>query len=581
MSGNEITIIHFNDVYNIEGQKDEPKGGAARMASYIKSCKDLNPVVLFSGDLLNPSLMSIFMKGDQMIPVMNNLNVQCAVLGNHDFDFGVDHLEEFIGNTNCTWLLSNVKDNLTDEPLAEGQLQHVIQTKGIKIGLMGLVEHEWIDTLATLDPEDVTFEDYVEKGKELSRTLKNQGVDLVIALTHMRWPNDRRLAESVEEIDLILGGHDHDYNVEMVNGKYIVKSGTDFRNLSKITISFSKSGKHIDIQRVDLESSIPEDPEMKKIVSHLNVEIDEKMEEPLGQTHVEMDGRFNSIRTQETNLGNFVTDIMLEISKADVALLNSGTFRSDRIHQKGIFKLRDLLTILPLVDYLVVIEVTGAEIIQALENGVSKYPTLEGRFPQVAGMVFGFDPTKPPGQRVDPELVQIQEQYINLKKKYRLCTKEYIAGGKDGYEVFKNCPVVVDSEKMTTLSTAVRNHFESVQILRGAKPCKSGHRQSLISLVRRECLIKQASIEWHVPHQLVRQMSVHDVEEEISHLCPKVEGRIFQYDDEKLMVMKMTKVKIPDGYCGEEEGEDVEEDIICQDTLLMNKSSHYVDIHTL
>ena len=171
----EITIIHFNDVYNIEPQNEEPKGGAARMASYIKSCHDLNPVILFSGDLLNPSLMSIFLKGDQMIPVINNFNVRCAVLGNHDFDFGVDHLEEFISNTaKCSWLLSNVKDNLSDEPLAKGKIQEVIQVHGIKIGLIGLVEHEWIDTLATLDPEDVTFEDFVERGRELARALKEQ-----------------------------------------------------------------------------------------------------------------------------------------------------------------------------------------------------------------------------------------------------------------------------------------------------------------------------------------------------------------------------------------------------------------------
>ncbi|CAC5409126.1 E3.1.3.5 [Mytilus coruscus] len=561
MSGQAITIIHFNDVYNIEPQKDEPKGGAARMASYIKSCQELNPVVLFSGDILNPSLMSIFMKGDQMIPIINSLNVQCAVFGNHDFDFGVDHLQEFMMKTKgCTWLLSNVIDNLSEKSLANGKTQHIIKTHGIKIGLIGLVEHEWIDTLATLDPEDVTFEDYIERGNELTRSLKEQGVDMIIALTHMRTPNDRRLAENIDDIDLILGGHDHDYSLEVVN---------------------------VDIERVDLDSSIPEDPQIQKIVAHLNEEISEKMDEHMGITHVDMDGRFKTIRTMETNLGNFVTDIMLEISKADCALLNSGTFRSDRIHPKGEFKLRDLLTILPLVDNLVVIECTGAEVVEALENGVSKYPSLEGRFPQVAGINYGFDPSKPPGERVDPELVQIQDQYIHLNKKYLLCTKEYIADGKDGYEVFKNCPVAIDSEKLMTLSTAVRNHFESVQILQGAKKCKSGHRQSLISLVRRESLVKQASLEWHIPHQLVRQMSVHDVECEKSHLCPKVEGRIFLYDDQKRDIMKMTKVEIPmslsDEIIPEEEEEDAKEKDEDEEECLQKTKIKidYVDIHTL
>lgn len=548
MNKTDITILHFNDVYNIEPQKDEPKGGAARMGAYINSCRDLDPIVLFSGDILNPSLMSVFMKGEQMIPVFNSFGVHGAVLGNHDFDFGVDQLEDFMKKTNkCTWLLSNVRDNLSGNPLADGKVSHIINTHGIKIGLIGLVEHDWIDTLATLDPEDVTFEDYVERGSELARSLKEQGAHVVIALTHMRWPNDRRLAECVEEIDLILGGHDHDYGLEEVNGKYILKSGTDFRNLSNITLSFSNSGLKIDIQRVDLDSSITEDPHIKKIVSHLNEEIMEKMEEVLGTIHVEMDGRFKSVRSLETNLGNFVTDIMLEVSKADCAMLNGGTFRSDRVHSKGDFTLGDLFTILPLVDNLVVIEVTGAQLLIALENGVSKYPTLDGRFPQVAGMCYGFDPSKPPGERVDPELVQVQEQYLKLNKTYRVCTKEFIAEGKDGYDIFKECPVIVDSEKLMTLSTAVRNHFESVKIIQGIKKCKSGHRQSLVSLVRRESLMKQTSIEWHVPHPLVRQISVHDVENEISHLCPKVEGRIFQYDDELVKRCRVQYLSIMNG----------------------------------
>ncbi|ESP02343.1 hypothetical protein LOTGIDRAFT_177031, partial [Lottia gigantea] len=100
-----FSIIHFNDVYNIEPCPMEPIGGAARLSWYIKSCDD--PVVLFSGDVLSPSLMSIFLKGEQMIPVLNGVGVKCAVFGNHDFDFGVDHLEDLLADTLFPWLLSN------------------------------------------------------------------------------------------------------------------------------------------------------------------------------------------------------------------------------------------------------------------------------------------------------------------------------------------------------------------------------------------------------------------------------------------------------------------------------------------
>ncbi|KAH9515746.1 hypothetical protein Btru_011888 [Bulinus truncatus] len=540
----DLTILHFNDVYNIEGQKDEPRGGAARMHTYIKSQSHLNPLVLFSGDALNPSLMSIFLKGDQMIPVLNQLGVAAAVYGNHDFDFGVDHLKDFAGQCKFPWLLSNVKDMVNNEPLAGGETYVILEHVGVKIGIIGLVEEEWIETLSTLDPEDVTFIDFVEAGEHLANIVRQLGAELVIGLTHMRVPNDKRLAESVSGIDIILGGHDHDYEIIDVQGKYVIKSGTDFRNMSKLTLTRSGCENRcwtVKIEQVDLDSSIMEDTEMKNIVLKNMEHIEEKMDTYLGTMNVEMDGRFSFIRTQETNLGNFITDIILTATKADCAVLNSGTFRSDRIHPKGEFKVRDLLTILPLVDSLVVIKVKGCQLVDALENGVSKYPIKEGRFLQVAGLSFGFDPTRPPGQRVGRELVRVQDDYIDLDKDYLVATKEYLAQGKDGFDVFKNCEVVENSEQCPALSTMVQNHFEAVRIYNGEVVCKSGHRQSLVALKRRDELVKQLSIDLEKadqPKKLIRQESIHGLESELNFLSPRVEGRIYFLTEEKLNVMQ-------------------------------------------
>ncbi|XP_055892779.1 mannosylglucosyl-3-phosphoglycerate phosphatase-like [Biomphalaria glabrata] len=540
----ELTILHFNDVYNIEGQRDEPKGGAARMQTYIKSQKHLDPILLFSGDALNPSLMSIFLKGDQMIPVLNELGVAAAVYGNHDFDFGVDHLEDFADQCNFPWLLSNVKDMVNNEPLARGETYVMLEHAGIKIGIIGLVEEEWIDTLSTLDPEDVTFIDFVEAGEHLANLVRQMGAQLVIALTHMRVPNDKRLAENVSEIDIILGGHDHDYEIIDVNGRYVIKSGTDFRNMSKLTLTQNGCVNNrwsVKIERVDLDSSIPEDVDIKKIIVKNLESVDEKMDTYLGTMNVEMDGRFSSIRTQETNLGNFITDIILTATKADCAILNSGTFRSDRIHPKGEFKVRDLLTILPLVDSLVVIKVKGHQLIDALENSVSKYPVKEGRFLQVAGLSFGFDPTKPSGERVGRDLVRVQDEYIDFDKDYLVATKEYIAQGKDGFDVFKNCEVVINAEQCSSLSTMVQNHFEAVRIYNGEIECKSGHRQSLVSLKRRDEMVKQLSIDLEKcdqPRKLIRQESIQGMESELNLLAPRVEGRIYFLTEEKINVMQ-------------------------------------------
>jgi len=269
--------------------------------------------------------------------------------------------------------------------LADGKVKHVITWHGKKLGFVGLVEEEWIQTLSTLDPEDLEYIDYVMEGRRLARELRAEGVDYVIALTHMSWRSDVRLAENVEEIDLILGGHDHDVDLREVNGRKIVKSGKDFRNYAVVTLTF---GSHrqvdVDIQELTVDSSIPEDKEVTAIVEEYTKLMGEKMDRVLGHIDVDLDGRFSVIRTQESNLGNFITDIMLRSVEADVAILNSGTMRSDRIHPRGEFKIRDVMSILPYANSLVVLEVTGEQLVAAVENGVSEYPGSEGGcFPQV------------------------------------------------------------------------------------------------------------------------------------------------------------------------------------------------------
>ncbi|XP_014661915.1 PREDICTED: mannosylglucosyl-3-phosphoglycerate phosphatase-like isoform X2 [Priapulus caudatus] len=588
-----VTILHFNDVYNIEPQDMDPPGGAARFITAIKHYAHLDPLVVFSGDALNPSLMSTFTKGEQMISVLNKSNVRIAVFGNHDFDHGVDELVEFTQECHFPWLMSNVFDNDTNKPLADGLLTHVVKWAGKKFGFVGLVEEEWLATLATVSPDDLTYIDYVEQGNLLAKQLKDEGVDYVIALTHMRTPNDLRLAENVDGIDLILGGHDHCFEVTLVNGKYVIKSGSDFRQLGKITLTFNCSKVDVTVEEITIDSSFEEDPAMKLVVDKYLGVIQEQMTGVLGRIDTELDGRFTHVRTQETNLGNMIADIMLAATHANVALYNAGTLRSDRVHQRGDFTMKDLISILPMVDNLVVLKITGAQLLEALENGVSMYPKLEGRFPQVAGVCFAFDPSKPAGSRVDSRYVKVGQDYLEVHKEYSIVTKSYIASGKDGYDVFKDCDVLMNEELCPVLITAVKNFFKSVNIVKGLTPCKSRHRQSLVSLQRRNSLLRHCSMDvstcstlsnqsldhshgvclidevnttpshsdlvreiaelspdtkhatvasantdstekGHVesrgPRRLRRQLSVHD--HELSHCqTPQVEGRIVRLDD--------------------------------------------------
>jgi 5'-nucleotidase len=209
-------LQHFNDVYTIEPGNFKPgdptaiAGGAARFASKLSEFKAANPLVLFSGDAFNPSSLSQITKGKHMIPVLNQLGVHVACMGNHDLDFGLDNYVELVKGSTFPWLLSNVYDKATGQPFANSPTTHTIVHEGIKIGFVGLVESDWLDTLGAVDPSTIEYRDMFKVGSELATKLREEGCAYIMAITHSRLPNDELTAEKCPEIDMVLGGHDHE-----------------------------------------------------------------------------------------------------------------------------------------------------------------------------------------------------------------------------------------------------------------------------------------------------------------------------------------------------------------------------------
>ena len=139
-------------------------------------------------------------------------------------------------------------------------------------------------------------------------------------------------------------------------------------------------------------------------------------------------------------------------------------------------------------------KIPGPQIIKCLENSVSQWPKLEGRFPQVSGINFAFDPNKSPGSRINPKLVKIGDEYIDMgdealenqpKRTYRMATKSYLAAGKDGYDVLLKAKVLIDEEEGPQLTYAVQNHFKALAMREGRTKRTSVHHQSLVTLSRR------------------------------------------------------------------------------------------------
>ena len=446
-----LTILHFNDVYDV--------AMASRFVHVVKSFAPDDPLVLFSGDCYSPSLMSVVTKGAQMPPVLNAAGVRAAVFGNHEFDFGVEQCHALCGECDFPWLMSNCDWRDTGTPLGGGERSVLLEHGGLTIGLMGLIEREWLATLSTISEDELCWRDDVEVARELAAELRARGADVVIALTHMRLPNDERLAAAVPELDCILGGHDHDYGCyPTAEAPRIIKSGSDFREMSRVTIELdlarSGEGRSVRVTRVEhieVAKYGAADEATSALVSGFEAQVGRQMETKIGETLVPLDARFATIRSRESNVSNFVADVLREATGAQLALLNAGTLRADRVLGPGKLTMRDLVTLCPMADETVVIRVSGAQLLAALENGVSSYPKLEGRWPCVSGLRFAFDPSRPAGARVVPGSVRITSEALTLEG--RTAAK---GEGREGASEALNSSEGVDSDRAAPVAAGWR-----------------------------------------------------------------------------------------------------------------------------
>lgn len=346
-------------------------------------------------------------------------------------------------------------------------------SNGIKIGVIGLVEREWLDTINSLPP-NLIYKSVSAVAKELVPVLRAEGAEIIIAVTHQREPNDNKLAQKTEGlIDIVLGGHDHFYQHSIINGTHVLRSGSDFKQLSYIEARRQGGTSQkwdFRVVRRDAMSSIAEDAETLKLTEKLTSSLKTKLGKPLGYTIAPLDARFRTVRLKESNMGNFICDLMRSHYFGDCCIVASGTIRGDQIYPPGMLKVKDIMKCFPFEDPCVVIKVSGKAILDALENSVSLYPALEGRFPQVSNIEFEFDPSKPANSRV--QWVKIGGQPLDYAKLYVLVTRGYMSRGKDGFDSLLvkseggQAEEIVSEENGILINMMIRQYFMSLKIVR-------------------------------------------------------------------------------------------------------------------
>lgn len=464
-----VTIVHINDWDQMAGERG--KGGAAKIASVINDeraraeAEGGLAIVTFGGDMLSPSLLSGIDKGAHMIDLANMISIQVGVLGNHEFDFGPDVLQQRLAESNTTWLAGNL--SYGGKPGFPGTgSTWMVERGGYKIGFLGLLTPE--TALISSPGPDVLFGSMSEVGGVLAADLKKAGADIVIALTHDGFSSDQDLLRSVPDIDILLGGHDHLLLAWYDGRQVVMKAGSQGSYVGVLDLAIdrtegSRGPKLVWTPNYDLisTSDVVPDPAVAAKVKGYQDKLDQELGVVIGESNSELDTRRASVRSGETAFGNLLTDAMRAATRSDVAITNGGGIRGDRQYPAGAKLTRkDVLTELPFGNKTVKLSLGGADLMLALENAVSQVEDTKGRFGQVSGLRFVYDASKSAGSRVTS--VKIGGGDLDPAKTYTLATNDFMARGGDGYAMFRSARVLIDAKSATLMATQLIDHIAAV-----------------------------------------------------------------------------------------------------------------------
>ncbi|GGG25298.1 5'-nucleotidase C-terminal domain-containing protein [Paenibacillus abyssi] len=460
--GQRITIVHVNDMHS-RVEESGSSIGYARLSSFIKDLKASNPntLVLDAGDTLHGQTIANLVRGESIVRIMNEIGFDALTSGNHDYNYGSDRLLELAGMASFPVLGANVYKANGERFLEPYVIKEV---GGLSIAIFGLATPETLYKTHPNNVKGLTFADPVAEAQQMVDELSGRA-DIIIALSHLGLDASSRdtslkVAEQVPGIDIIIDGHSHTLleNGLVEGDTLIAQTGEYGEHIGVIELTIEEgrlSGKQARlVTREEAESIVP-DPAVLDIINEVKTEQEEVLSEVVGMTAVDLNGERDYVRTGETNLGNLITDAMLDETGADVAITNGGGIRASI--PAGDITIGQVITVLPFGNYIQTKYVTGAQLKAALEHGVGSYPDSLGAFPHVAGMKFKFDAGKPKGERVHS--VMIKGTPLDVKKSYLLATNDFMAAGGDAYDMLGAPPIVND---YSSLEEALIRYIQKV-----------------------------------------------------------------------------------------------------------------------
>jgi 5'-nucleotidase / UDP-sugar diphosphatase len=469
-----LNILHINDWHSrIESnnafestcsaeEETEGKciGGAARLVTAInqerEKLKDQNVLLLNGGDNFQGSLFYTTYKGKAEGEFLNLMKFDAMTVGNHEFDDGEDALVPFLEMAEFPVLSANVSPNAQSRVGDRIKPSVVLDVGGQKIGIIGAVTN---DTPEVASPgPNITIEDDIKTITAEVEKLKAQGVNKIIALTHVGYPRDKELIAKIPGVDVVVGGHSHSLlsNTDAkAEGPYptmidnpdgykvpVTQAASYSKYLGEFQVIFDDNGvvKEAKGDPIFLDKSIKPDETVLARVKELGGPIEELKLREVSESTDAIDGSRETCRAKECAMGNLIADAILERTKdqgVTIAIQNGGGIRASI--DKGVVTMGEVLTVLPFQNTLATFQLTGADLRASLEGGLSEIEEGKGKFPQVAGLKYSFDKSVAPnGGRL--KSVEVMEggawAPLDDAKTYTIGTNNFVRAGGDGYKLF-------------------------------------------------------------------------------------------------------------------------------------------------
>ena len=450
-----VTILHTNDVHaNYDGT-------LARQTTLIKQVRAETPNVLLldAGDRFLGTLFYKIYKGEMAQWAMNYQKYDAMAVGNHEFDDGPANLAKFIKGANFPVLSANL--DASSDPDLNGLIKPytVLEVGGEKVGVVGLTTED-VAILSSPGP-NVQVLPALDSLKKAVSELEAQGINKIIALTHVGYEVDKQLASQIDGVDIIVGGHSHTClgDVKHSAGPYptvvnspsgqpvlIVQACSKLKYMGRLNVTFDANGVPVSwdggLLKVK-DENVPEDPEVAAEVAKRAEPIEKLKSQVIGETLVDLVGDRSVCRFAECNMGDLITDAILwkmQDQGIQIALQNGGGIRASI--PKGPISMGQVMEVLPFGNTIATFKIKGSDLWTALENGVSRAENPEnegtGRFLQVAGLRYTWTPNKPVGQRIlKVEVRNADGTYSPLDPNavYSVAANDFMRRGGDDYKV--------------------------------------------------------------------------------------------------------------------------------------------------